>query len=178
MECIKTEKLEKIHNRNLDISSYIVDDEHMLITGEFKEKNLITVYEKSGKVIEPHIFHHMQIQLLIKISELEIVDIYVKIPGAPHDNICREMEGSLDEIKGLTISPGFTSKVRKIAGGIRGCLHLTTLLLSMAPAALQGYWMFGARKKNIDLKSSVDIKKYLVGSCWAWRKDGQLAKNL
>lgn len=44
MEYIETDKLEKIHNRNLDISSYIVDEEHILITGEFKEKNLITVY--------------------------------------------------------------------------------------------------------------------------------------
>ncbi len=43
--------------------------------------------------------------------------------------ICREMENSLDEIKGLNIAPGFTSKVKKIAGGIKGCVHLTTLLL-------------------------------------------------
>ena len=178
MKYVETDNLEKIHNRNLDISSYIVDDEHMLITGEFKEKTLITVYEKSGKVIEPHIFHHMQIQLLIKSAELKIVDIHVKIPGSPHGNICREMENSLDALKGLVIAHGFTSKVRKIAGGIKGCLHLTTLLLSMAPAALQGYWIFGARNKNVDFKSSVDIEKYLVGSCWAWRKDGPLTKHL
>ena len=178
MEYIETDNLEKIHNRNLNISSHIVDDERMLITGEFKEKNLITVYEKSGKVIEPNIFHHMQIQLLIKSAELKIVDIHVKIPGAPHGNICREMENSLEAIKGLVIAHGFTSKIRKIAGGIKGCLHLTTLLLAMAPASLQGYWIFDARNKNIDFKSSVDIEKYLVGSCWAWRKDGPLAKEL
>ena len=58
----ETDNLEKIHNRNLNISSYIVDDEHILITGELKEKNLITVYEKSGEPIEPNIFHHMKIQ--------------------------------------------------------------------------------------------------------------------
>ena len=59
MEYVKTDTLEKIHNRNLDISSYIVDEEHMLITGEFKERTLITVYEKSGESEEPHVFHHM-----------------------------------------------------------------------------------------------------------------------
>jgi len=118
MEQIETDKLEKIHNRNLDISSYIVDVEHILLTGEFKEKNLITVYERSGKAIEPDFFHHMQIQLLVKISELKIVDIHAKIPGAPHDDVCREVENSLDKIKGLNIAPGFTSKIKKIAGGI------------------------------------------------------------
>lgn len=54
----------------------------------------------------------MQIQLLIKSAELKIVDIHVKIPGAPHDDICREMEGSFDEIKGLNIAPGFISKIK------------------------------------------------------------------
>ena len=95
MQFVKTDNLEKIHNRNLDISSYIVDEGHILISGEFKEKNLITVYESSGELIEPNIFHHMQIQLLVKVSELKIMDIKAKIPGAPHDDICREMENSL-----------------------------------------------------------------------------------
>jgi hypothetical protein len=178
MQFVKTENLEKIHNRNLDISSYIVDDEHILISGEFKEKNLITVYERSGELIEPNVFHHMQIQLLVKVSELKIMDIKVKIPGAPHDNVCREMENSLDKIRGLSIAPGFTSKVKKIAGGIKGCVHLTTLLLSMAPAALQGYWIFRARDKDRKENSEFDIGEYLTDTCWAWRKNGSLAKDL
>jgi hypothetical protein len=89
VENIKTDNLEKIHNRNLNISSYTVDDEHILITGELKERNLITVYEKSGEPIEPNVFHHMQIQLLVKISELKIVDIHLKIQGDQHGNVCR-----------------------------------------------------------------------------------------
>ncbi len=178
MEYIDTENLEKIHNRNLDISSYVIDEEHILLTGEFKERNLITVYEKSGEPIEPNVFHHMQIQLLIKISELKIVDIHSRIPGAPHDDVCREMDNCLDKIKGLIIAPGFTSKVKKNAGGIKGCVHLTTLLLSMAPAVLQGYWIFGARDKNRSENSALNLEKYLVDTCWAWRKDGPLAKNL
>jgi hypothetical protein len=177
MEYIKTNKLEKIHNRNIDISSYIVDEEHILIAGELKEKNLITVYKSSGELIEPNIFHHMQIQLLVKSAELKIMDIYVKIPGAPHDDICREMENSLAEIKGLNIMPGFTSKVKKIAGGVKGCVHLTTLLLSMASSALQGYWIFEARNKDRNENSVLDVEKFLIDTCWAWRKDGSLAKK-
>ncbi len=91
--------LEKIHNRNLDISSYIVDDAHILIAGELKERNLITVFERSGETIDPQVFHHMKIQMLIRTAELKIVDLHVKIPGAPHDDLCREMETSLESIK-------------------------------------------------------------------------------
>ena len=176
MKYLDTDNLEKIHNRNLNISSYIVDDEHILITGELKEGNLITAYKKFGEPIEPNVFHQMQIQLLVQSIDLKIVDIHVKIPGAPHDDICREMENSLAEIKGLNIDPGFTSKVKKIAGGIKGCVHLTTLLLSMAPAALQGYWIFEARKEHRSENSDFDIEKYLVDACWAWRKGGPLVK--
>ena len=168
--------LEKIHNRNLDISSYVFDDAHLLITGELKERNLITVFERSGKTIDPQIFHHMQIQLLIKTAELKIVDLHVKIPGAPHDDLCREMETSLEGIKELVIAPGFTSRVKKIAGGTKGCVHLTTLLLSMAPAALQGYWIFEAQDRSRVLEASFEIEQYLIDTCWAWRKQGPLAE--
>lgn len=168
--------LEKIHNRNLDISSYVVDDAQILITGELKERNLVTVFERSGETIDPHVFHHMQIQLLIKTAELKIVDLHVKIPGAPHDELCREMETSLEGIKGLVIAPGFTAKVKKIAGGTKGCVHLTTLLLSMAPAALQGYWIFEAQDRSRVLEASFEIEQYLIDTCWAWRKQGPLAE--
>jgi hypothetical protein len=66
--------------------------------------------------------------------------------------------------------------VKKIAGGIQGCVHLTTLLLSMAPAALQGYWIFEARDRNRVLEASFEIEQYLIDTCWAWRKQGPLAK--
>jgi hypothetical protein len=100
MKQLKIESLQKIHNRNLDITSYIVD-------------------------------------------------LHVKIPGAPHDDLCREMENSLNDIKGLFIAPGFTSRVKKIAGGVKGCVHLTTLLLSMAPAALQ--WNLSTKIDTLNL---------------------------
>ena len=177
MKQIQVDSLEKIHNRNIDVSSYIVDEEHILISGEFKERNLITVYKRSGKVREPSVFHHMQIQLLIKVSEIKIVDLHVKMPGAPQEELCREMETSLDEIKGLIIAPGFTSKVKKIAGGVKGCVHLTTFLLSMAPAALQGYWTFKDRSQQ-RVDDSSEINLYLIDTCWVWRQDGPLVKEL
>lgn len=178
MKIIEVNGLEKIHNRNLDISSYVVDENHILVAGELKEGNLVRIYETFDKPREPRIFHHMQIQLLIEGATLTIKDVFVKIPSAPHNEVCREMENSLDEIKGLNIAPGFTSKVRKIAGGIKGCVHLTTLLLSMASAAVQGNWVFKARKADESDHVHLDIEKFLFDTCWAWRKEGPLAGKL
>ena len=72
MKNIEVNGLEKIHNRNLDISSYVVDEKHILIAGELKEGNLVTIYETSDEPKEPSIFHHMQIQLLIEGASLTI----------------------------------------------------------------------------------------------------------
>ena len=47
----------------------------------------------------------------------------------------------------------------------------------MAPAALQGYWIFGAREEHRSENSVLDIEQYLVNACWAWRKDGPIAEN-
>jgi hypothetical protein len=46
----------------------------------------------------------------------------------------------------------------------------------MAPAALQGYWIFEARDRNRVLEASFEIEQYLIDTCWAWRKQGPLAK--
>lgn len=177
MKKIEVNGLEKIHNRNLDISSYLVDEKHILVEGQLKEGNLVTIYETSGETKGPGIFHHMQIQLLIEDDSLTIKDVWIKIPCAPHNEICREMENSLDGIKGLTIAPGFTAQIKKIAGGIKGCAHLTTLLLSMASAAVQGYWVFETRTAQENDNPHLDMEKYLFDTCWAWRTDGPLVNR-
>jgi hypothetical protein len=46
----------------------------------------------------------------------------------------------------------------------------------MAPAALQGYWIFEARDRNRVPGASFEIEQYLIDTCWAWRKQGPLAK--
>ncbi len=84
----------------------------------------------------------------------------------------------LKKLKGLCIAPGFTSKVKKVLGGINGCLHLTTLVLAMAPAVIQGYWVYRNKEKGDNEISLEIINDYLIDTCWVWRKDGPLAEQL
>jgi hypothetical protein len=68
--------------------------------------------------------------------------------------------------------------VKKITGGIKGCTHLTTLLLVMAPAAVQGYWSNMARKPFDGKLTRESMEKYLTDTCYTWRKDGPLMMKL
>ncbi len=160
----------RIHARKIEISSYEYDEEHIAVVGTLKDDILIPMYV-SGEERQPHTPHHMIIQMLIESSSLTVDDIHVDMPTVPY-HWCKETSDSLNPIKGLKIEPGFTSKVKKILGEGKRCLHLTTLLFAMVPTVMQGYWTFNARKPSACDMPSGMVESYLLDTCWVWRKDG------
>ena len=91
---------------------------------------------------------------------------------------CPEAIPSFAKLEGMRIAPGFTSKVRNIIGGPKGCAHLSGLLMAMASAALQGLWTYQARERQRDNDINEIASDYLVNTCWVWRQDGPLVKSL
>ena len=59
------------------------------------------------------VVHHMAIRLLVNTSNLVIEDIDVEQMTVPRA-VCRETVDCLAPIKGLTITKGFTAKVKKM----------------------------------------------------------------
>lgn len=169
-------KRKKIHSRNMKISTYEYDEKNMVVEGKLEEDILIPVYI-SGKKRQPHTVHHMVIRMFIECPSLTIKNITVEMPGIPYDE-CMETADSLDRIKGLKIAPGFTSKVIKILGENKRCLHLKTLLLAIAPTVLQGYWTFNVRKPSSGVVAPDVLDNYLIDTCWVWRKDGPRSRRL
>ena len=119
----------------------------------------------------------MFIRLLIEIRSIRIVQVEVEMPGIPHHE-CPETITSFAKLEGLQIAPGFTSKVQKLIGGPKGCVHLSGLLMAMASAALQGIWTHRNREHqdHIDIAEMANV--YLVNTCWVWRRDGPLVDSL
>lgn len=169
-------KGKKIHTRNIEISTYDRGEGNILVEGRLKDDVLIPIYV-SGEKRPPHMVHQMVIQLLIECSSLTIREITVTMPGIPYD-YCRETADSLKAVKGLKIAPGFTSKVKKLLGESKKCLHLTTLLNAIVPAVMQGYWIYNGGEPDDDSISSDTIDNYLIDTCWVWRKDGPLIKRI
>ena len=176
MNLIEHCREKKIHTRNIEISTYEYDEENVVVEGILKDDLLIPIYV-SGKEKQPHSPHHMIIRILIECSSLTIKEINVEMPTIPYE-WCKETSDSLDSIEGLKIEPGFTSKVRKILRESKRCLHLTTLLNSIIPTVMQGYWTYNARKPSAGKVSSGMIENYLIDTCWVWRKGGPRIKML
>jgi hypothetical protein len=160
----------------IDISTYDCGEDKLIIAGQLKENRLIPCYKTSGEEIGPDTVHHMIIRLLIDLPALTITDIEVEMAAYPHDE-CPEAIKRFDQIKGMTIAPGFSSMVRKKIGGTKGCAHMTTLMLAMGPAAMQGVWTHRMQQPVRELPSSEVLEKYLIDTCWVWRKGGRLAKQ-
>ena len=177
MNSIESRKGEKLHTRHMDIATYEGGDNHIVVEGRLRDDRLISTYHISGRKRPPQIVHHMVVQICIDCTDLSIKDIHVDMPEVPHQE-CDQTAASLGKLKGMRIVPGFTAKVKRLLGGTQGCLHVTTLVLAMAPAILQGFWTFRSRTPDIENISAGLIENYLLDTCRVWRKDGPLARRL
>jgi hypothetical protein len=77
----------------------------------------------------------------------------------------------------LEIAPGYSMKVKKLIGGIKGCAHLTSLVIAMGESAVQGYWAaYEAERGRKGLREQT-IKKF-INTCHLWKEDGLIVKGL
>ncbi|HPD56102.1 MAG TPA: DUF2889 domain-containing protein [Smithellaceae bacterium] len=171
-------KKEKLHTRSIEISTYEYDGQKLIVEGflkddRFQESRIIT-----GESFPEGVIHHMAVRLLINCSDMVIEEIEAELLSVPRE-ICRETLNCLAPVRGLSITKGFTAKVKKLVGGNRGCTHLVELLLAMAPAAIQGYASYQSKRpQSPNPERSKMILQFLVNTCRAWREDGPLVEIL
>ena len=105
---------------------------------------------------------------------------------------CRDTLPRYDQLIGLSITRGFTHKVREMFGGPRACTHIGALLNAMAPVAIQSMWPFTAKvleDKGIDATADVspeDARRARAeramtwnrNTCHVWAEDGPMFKLL
>jgi len=165
---------EKYHTRTIEMNTYDYDDLRLVVEGcltdrRFKEYQLATGEDRS-----PGILHQMILYLLVNKTSLEIEDLQVEMPVLPRED-CLETINSMDPVKGLKIRGGFTSKVRDIGGGTKGCNHLVALLTAMGPSVMQGYGAYHDHHIPHFLLENFQI---LVNTCRTWREEGPLVEIL
>jgi hypothetical protein len=168
---------EKIQNRQIDIVTHTDGDGHILVRGELHDRRLVPTCTIDGRWRQPGSVHHMHICLKVATETLTIASAEARMTQTPHPQ-CESIATSMTSIAGLRLVPGFSARVRRRLGGPKGCIHLTTLLLAMAPAALQGYWTQNDRDPERRRISKAHLERYLVDTCHVWRRDGDLLAEL
>lgn len=173
---------EAAHKRNIEVATYTAGENHLITEGRLTDTRLRDYYKFTGDRVDAGTLHDLRLVLLIKIPELIIEDLEVIIETVPRSD-CMLINESLKPVIGMNIKGGFSSKVRDLAGGVKGCTHLVHLLVTMAPAIMQGFWAYLYQQKP-DLSKVKDGKKAgvmsrgLKDSCYTWREDGEAYQKL
>lgn len=168
-------KQRRIHNRKINTAIYEGAADTIVVEGSLEDRRFLDSHLPDGEVRPPFTVHHMIVRLELRVPELEILDIEVEMPAAPHDT-CYEAQQCLAPIKGTRIAAGFTTRIRRLVDRRKGCTHLQTLLAAMAPAAFQGAW--SARvSQPVDPAVYAGMVEKLVNTCWVWREEGELVKK-
>ena len=177
MRSIWKSKGKKLHARSIEVTTYDYDEQRIIVEGFLRDDRFQESHMMTGEKLPGGVIHHMSIRLLVNCSNLLIEDVDVDLISVPRE-ACRETIGCLTPIKGLIITKGFTLKVKKLAGGKKGCTHLVELLLAMAPAAIQGYAAYQSKKPAVfDPDRAKIILQFLVNTCRVWRDDGHLIEK-
>lgn len=178
MQAFWKSKGKKVHTRGIEVTTYEYDAQRVVVEGCLRDDRFQDSYANTGEKFPSGVIHHMVIRLLVNCPNFMIEDIDVELLSVPRD-FCRETADCLAPIKGLTITRGFTAKVKKIAGGNKGCTHLLEILQAMAPAVFQGVAAYRSRApRHFDPVRAEATLKLLADTCHAWREGGPFVEKL
>lgn len=167
------------HSRSIEMKSYALDDDTILVEGWLREDRSAPVYALTGEKIEPGPLHHMVIRLRLGGTPPTILDAEAEMEHVPLD-FCRSTLERIKDVIGLEIRAGFKKKVRAGMGGEQGCVHLAHLLTVMSQAAFQGHVAHKRRNRQPlpeSLEAVVGLDA-LLGSCRAWGREGPKVTQL
>jgi len=169
----------KIHTRNISLTTYPQSDSRVLVQGELKDQRYIPVFDVTGKPRAPGTIHHMSVFLLIDPNPLTIIQAEARMLTVPMEE-CQATLDRVAQLQGVEIKSGFSSQIRQIMGGNRGCTHLCGLVVAMGQEIVHG-WLTQKRSKESPIPASLDQvkeKEFLIDSCRIWKKDGPKMKEI
>jgi Protein of unknown function (DUF2889) len=151
-----------LHTRTIQIDGYEREDGLFEIEGHLTDVKHFDVIAAhfSRKAGDP--VHDMKLRLTLD-GEMNIVDAFAVTDGMPYIDECSKITPDYREkLKGQKIAAGFRVFLAGLFGKLKGCAHMTELLGSMAPAAIQAMYGQG-RAKVID----PDKKPFQLDGCHA-----------
>jgi Protein of unknown function (DUF2889) len=168
-----------LHSRSIDMKTYALDDDTILVEGWLREDRFHNVFDITGEEFNKGPVHHMAIRLKVGGTPLTILDADAEMVHVPLE-FCHGALETIQKVIGLKISAGFKIKVRDLMGGEKGCAHLTHLLTVMSQAAIQGYFSHKWKNQHPIPQSLEEVEslEFLLGSCRAWRENGPKVENL
>lgn len=158
--------LEVLHDREYRVRAFRKRDDLVLIRGAIRDQKPPGLYIDIDP--DPVTVHHMQLDIEVAYPSMEIVAANVVFETHPNAE-CPQIIDHYDGLVGLSVTRGFTHKVRELFGGPRACTHTTALLQAMAPVAIQCVWSMQAAIKRRNAENGVEYTEPVVSMADAWK---------
>jgi hypothetical protein len=163
-----------VHTREISMRTFDLGDHLILVEGNLVDHR----YRPGGKKTpaSPQPVHDMVIRLKVRGPAMRIEEAEAGMPYHPRED-CPDVLPSIRNLNGLEIAPGYTRKVKRLVGGVRGCAHLTSLVIAMGESAVQGYWAAYEAERGKRPLNEQTIRKF-INTCHLWKEDGPILKKL
>lgn len=168
-----------VHERRLEMRTYPVKNERLVVEGVLRDERLVEGFHWNGEPRPAGVVHHLCVRFLVGGWPVTILDVEAEMPRIPHE-MCPTTLEDVKKIVGVKIVPGYSEAVKKRLGGVKGCNHMTHLMVVMGTAALHGFWTHYSREKREKPKSLDDFQALstLVNSCKLWGEDGPIMREI
>jgi Protein of unknown function (DUF2889) len=171
---------QRIHARQVHCHGYRRDDGLWDIEGHLVDtKTYGFDSDYRGRVEAGDPVHEMWVRLSVD-DDLIVRDVEAVTDKSPFP-VCPAIAPNFKRLIGLSIRPGFLSKVRERLGGIEGCTHLVELMGPIATTAYQTIYPYRhrlARERADAPPQPPQERPRLIGTCHAFRSDGEIVRKL
>lgn len=163
-----------MHTREIVCRGYRRDDGLWDIEGRLTDtKTYSFPNHDRGGIAAGEPVHDMLIRLTLD-GERTVVAAEAATEHSPYA-ICPHVAESFDRLEGLRIEAGWRKAVLAAFGGVRGCTHLTDLLLGpLATTALQT--IIPDDTEDVPVRQRREAK-WLIDKCYAFRRDGPVVER-
>ncbi len=163
-----------VHRREIVIRTFKLGKNSIFVEGRLIDRGDPVETKKPPQKYQP--IHEMVIHWRVQGPEMLIEEASAAMPYHPNRE-CPAILPVIRSLKGLRIARGFTMKAKKAIGGIKGCAHVTSLVLAMAEETIQGHWAAYIEERKEKGLAEDEIKNF-INTCHLWREEGPIVKAL
>ena len=166
-----------IHQRSYETEAFDEGDGRMRVRGRLTDNKPQGLCLADGNDLA---IHDMCIDLLVDPQTFTIVAVENEMMVRAYSN-CEAILPNYQALVGVSITRGYSSRVKKLFGGPNGCSHMSALLQAMGPVAVQATWSFLSLHESLEsrLNRSDDPEererklRMMVNSCHVWQEEGE-----
>lgn len=162
---------EELHTRNIEMRGFRRSDGLYEVEGRVTDSKPKDFTHPNGgrKVPAGQSIHEMGVRLVFD-EDMVVHDVETFTSAAPYGD-CREGGRSLQSLKGLRMTSGWSREARSRLGAANTCTHLRELLVPMATAAFQALAALRMSKPDRLDASGRPVK---IDSCYAYAAEREV----